>query len=274
MASYQEIPEVTTNYSTIDQSKLYPIIFKHRRLTFQELWDNEPVGDFKVDIVRKRAQINVENKSEAKLFSTLQHNLETPERDLFVVFGQTLRNEIRRAFQKDDCKTTYHWPVSENIYESFMVKHKDFAISKNFKPLDKDLFDAYRKANRLVLSTVSLPQAEPLAWHAFVISLNFVRYVAGLTIATSNQAQPLNALVARANKGLFWSDLLYFKAMGFKTFDWGGIFTGQSLSATQENINNFKQRFGGKSIVLYDLQSAHSLKGHLYLIARKFLGKR
>lgn len=64
--------------------------------------------------------------------------------------------------------------------------------------------------------------------------------------------------IADANKLTVWHTIKYAKDKGIKEFDMGGYYTGEKRDAQKENINIFKENFGGKLATHYIYQKDYS----------------
>src|SRR2546428_94505 len=76
--------------------------------------------------------------------------------------------------------------------------------------------------------------------------------------------------IGRANRYLFWNDILRFKEQGLKWFDFGGWYPG-TTDQTLLRINQFKKGFGGDLLREYECEQIVSLKGWLVLNVAKRL---
>jgi hypothetical protein len=73
-------------------------------------------------------------------------------------------------------------------------------------------------------------------------------------------------IIGRANRLMYWRDMLRFKASGIGTFDFGGYYLG-SEDAEKLRINAFKDEFGGRVIQEFNCERALTLKGRAALWA-------
>lgn len=77
--------------------------------------------------------------------------------------------------------------------------------------------------------------------------------------------------MGRANRYLFWKDVLRHKEAGLETFDFGGWYPGGTNQALL-NINRFKEEFGGSIRREYNCRQIRSLKGRIVLSMARILG--
>jgi hypothetical protein len=67
----------------------------------------------------------------------------------------------------------------------------------------------------------------------------------------------------RANRYLTWKNVLRYRALGLKSFDFGGWHLGGDPDLL--NINEFKRGFGGKIVREYQCEQFLTLKGRIVL---------
>ena len=63
-----------------------------------------------------------------------------------------------------------------------------------------------------------------------------------------------------------FSNIIYAKDKGIKVYDMGGYYTGKKKDVQKENINLFKQSFGGKLAIQYIYEKDYS---KLFTIIKK-----
>ena len=101
-----------------------------------------------------------------------------------------------------------------------------------------------------------------LAAHSYLVD-NDMLVAIGLHSGTIRLKEDCDkSLVGRAHKLLVVKDILYFKAMGYKVFDFGG-YTQNTRDVSLIGINNFKLSFGGKVVSCINYYS------YLYWILKK-----
>ena len=71
----------------------------------------------------------------------------------------------------------------------------------------------------------------------------------------------------RANRLLFWNDILHFQEQRLQTLDFGGWYPGQS-DTRRLGINKFKEGFGGRRAKTYQCDRGCTLKGKAALWIR------
>jgi hypothetical protein len=107
---------------------------------------------------------------------------------------------------------------------------------------------------------------EALVWHAYVMCGEAARLQYSGSCFRTRESD-YRALVGRANRWLHWKDMLRFRRMGMKRYDWGGLFEDES-APERAGINKFKKGFGGREERSYDCTVPVSLRGRLWLPLR------
>ena len=76
--------------------------------------------------------------------------------------------------------------------------------------------------------------------------------------------------MGRANRYLFWHDIIRYKEQGLKLFDFGGWYPGTTDNMRLE-INRFKEGFGGRVVREYNCEQITSVRGWLLLTVASWL---
>lgn len=239
------------------------IRIKGRGAVYGEVWyDEEPPGDPGVDILQYRQRAAPITGTRASPFLSLVTDLEVEEDAIVAGFGRDCRYKIRRAESKDGLRMEFTMdPVSR--LEEFRAFYDAFAGQKSLAPSDHRWLVAASNARQLALSSASR-NGEVLVWHAHVIFGN----TAGLQYSGSyfrNKGNEYRALVGRANRWLHWRDMLQFREMGIRRYDWGGLFEDESVPE-RAGINNFKKDFGGQQERTYDCAVPVTIGGRVWLL--------
>jgi hypothetical protein len=150
----------------------------------------------------------------------------------------------------------------EGRLEEFRAFFDAFARQKSFWPCDQKWLRAACKAGQLVLTSAS-KDGEALVWHAYLVSgkAAWLQYTGSCFRDKDNDHR---ALIGRANRWLHWKEMLRFKEMGIRRYDWGGLFEDESVPENA-GINRFKKDFGGQEVRTYDCTVPVTLKGRIWL---------
>ena len=244
------------------------IIIRGRLLTYGEIWfDEEPPGNPAVDVLLFRSRSKPIVGTPCTPFLSLFSDLSADEQAIVASFGRTNRYKINRADSKDGLEARY-FADSRRQLDAFCRFYDGFAEQKSLERAYRRALEAAADAGQLVL-TSALLQAQPLVWHAYIRSDD----TAALLHSASQfrgKATADRAIVGRANRWLHWRDMLAFKTLGLKRYDWGGMFEDESVPE-QASINKFKREFGGAPAQNYDCTLPVTIKGKAYRAVRKVL---
>src|SRR5260221_12828816 len=185
-------------------------------------------------------------------------------------FGKDCRYKIRRAETKDGLRMEFITDPESRLDE-FSAFFDAFARQRSQCPCDRKCLLAACNARQLVLTSAS-QNGEALVWHAYLTSgrAAWLQYTGS---CFRNKENDYRALVGRANRWLHWREMLQFKEMGIKRYDWGGLFEDESIPENA-GINRFKKDFGGQQLRTYDCTVPVTLKGRIWLPLRDVWRRR
>jgi lipid II:glycine glycyltransferase (peptidoglycan interpeptide bridge formation enzyme) len=236
-----------------------------RGALYGEVWyDEEPPRDCGVDIVLYRQRDAPIADARSNPFLSLVTDLSGTEDAIAEKFGRDCRYEIRRAETKDGLRMEFI-PEPESRLDEFRAFYDSFARQKSLEPSDHRWLAAACKARQLAL-TLASQNGDALVWHAYVIGEKAARLQYSGSCFRDRQSD-YRALVGRANRWLHWQDMLRFKEIGIKRYDWGGLFEDESLPE-RAGINKFKRGFGGQQERTYDCTVAVTIRGRIYIPLR------
>ncbi|HKA39379.1 MAG TPA: GNAT family N-acetyltransferase [Burkholderiales bacterium] len=261
------VPEVT---GPADGVRLM-IRLNGRGAAYGEVWyGEEPPRDPGVDIVLYRHRPAPPTGAESTSSLSLVTDLSVGEDAMRDQFGKDCRYKIRRAETRDRLHTEFIVDPERRLDE-FRAFYDSFARQKSVGPSDHRWLVAACRVRRLAMSSASR-DGEALVWHAYFVSGTTARleYTGSSFRDRENEYR---ALVGRANRLLHWRDMLQFKEMGIRRYDWGGIFEDESVPENA-GINRFKKEFGGRQERTYDCAVPVTLKGRIYLPLRNAWRRR
>jgi len=241
------------------------IRIKGRGAVYGEVWyDEEPPRNCGVDIVLYRQREAPIADARTTPFLTMVTDLSVPEDAIVEKFGKDCRYKIRRAETKDGLQLEFITDPESRL-EEFQAFYDAFAKQKSVAPCYPQWLLAACEARQLVLTSASR-NGEVLVWHAYLTSgkAAWLQYTGSCFRDKEND---FRALVGRANRWLHWNDMLRFKEMGIKRYDWGGLFEDESVPENA-GINGFKKDFGGQQVRTYDCTVPVTLRGRLWLPVR------
>jgi lipid II:glycine glycyltransferase (peptidoglycan interpeptide bridge formation enzyme) len=237
-----------------------------RGAVYGEVWfDEELPGDAAVDIVHYHQRRTPIADAQITPFLSLVTDLSVEQDAIMDQFGKDCRYKIRRADTKDGLRMEFT-TEPEGRLDEFRAFFDAFARLKSLQPADRQWLLAACEARQLALSSAS-QNDEVFVWHAHVISGHTARLQYSAS-SYRNRENTYRALVGRANRWLHWREMLQFKEMGLKRYDWGGLFEDES-APERAGVNNFKKDFGGRQERTYDCTVPVTVKGRVYLPLRE-----
>lgn len=172
-------------------------------------------------------------------------DIRNPE-ECFKNFNKNTRHEIRKAERLEIC-----FQIEEN-FQSFIEYYNKFARSKGLNPLSANI----TKYEKFLTITKAVLGNETLCMHSYLIdkTTNKVRTFHSASLFRNKMDVKDRAIISCANRFLHYYDMLYFKKEGYIYFDLGG-YAPNSKDSELENINKFKDNFGGNLIKEADFTS-------------------
>ena len=241
------------------------ICLKGRAAVYGEVWyDEELPRNPGVDIVLYRQREAPIADARTTPFLTMVTDLSAEADAIAEKFGKDCRYKIRRAETKDGLRMEFI-TEPETRLDEFRAFYDAFAKEKSVAPSYHEWLLGACKARQLVLTSAS-QNGEALVWHAYLISGKsaWLQYTGS---CFRNKENDYRALVGRANRWLHWKEMLQFKEMGLKRYDWGGLFEDESVPENA-GINRFKKDFGGQQVRTYDCTLPVTIRGRLWLPLR------
>ena len=176
---------------------------------------------------------------------TVELNLEQDEQIIFANFSNDVRRKIKKA--ATDGTICYF----KDDIDAFVEFFNDFAIRKNTFTTSREKMLAL---GDFVAMSFAENNGQIIASHSYLIDKN-LGIVRGIHSGTRRLHENADkSLVGRAHKYLVVSDILHFKKMGFKVFDFGG-YVKDTHDASMKGINSFKLFFGGKIVTCINYYS-------------------
>lgn len=199
-----------------------------------------------------------------KEFFTLHIDLNKEKNIIFSDFKKNNKYEIKRAMNKDNLEIYFLKDLSENNLTNFSKFYNLFAKNKRLTKCNINKLKALRENNALIISCVKSKNDKPLCYHAYVIDSNRARLLYSCSFFRIIKDNSKKALVGRANRYLHWCDIVYFKDIGLKIYDFGGLALNNKNNKT-DNIDKFKKAFGGKIVTEYKYIKGISFLGKIVL---------
>jgi hypothetical protein len=205
---------------------------------------------------------------------TLFVDLNRSADELFAGLDKTTAYEIRRARDKDGVHCETLDAANPRILDEFWNFFQEFSSVMNYESpgeRGRRWLEQLQEAGYLDLSIVKNKDALPLAYHAYYRVGNRARLLHACSLHKASENTGERAFIGRANRCLFWHDMLRLKEAGFAVYDLGGWY-GKTDDKQMLGVNKFKEGFGGEVVPTYNCNLGCTLKGRLALwIKKKFL---
>jgi lipid II:glycine glycyltransferase (peptidoglycan interpeptide bridge formation enzyme) len=232
----------------MDESML-KVSYRVKGLALNELWFASKVPVNKLSLFAFYCYRDSAVKSafflKKEIKHTLINDLRLEENELFSDFKSNVRNEIRKCEKIEDF--TYNFNSSNK--ELFFAFYTNFAKAKNLATLEKRSLEKYGE-NLFYISAYLEGQLTNMQVYVMDKESGTVRLLHSISTLYAEDDKHKKAQIGWINRYLHWQMMLRFKALAFKTFDWGG-YTNNPNSALA-GIDKFKASFGGKKIELYN----------------------
>lgn len=247
-------------------------VYKSRFLLRGEVWyDGEP-DNSAVDWIVYHQRTSPVPRSRWKYFHTRVIDLSQSPEALFGQMSDSTAYKIRRARDKERISCECCDPASASVIESFEHWYNRFAARKDLPELDRTELDQLARSGALEISVAKDHGSKPLAYHAYYRGPNRSRLLHSASLYRELDDSAARNAIGRANRYLFWSDILRHREQGLKYFDFGGWYPGNTNQALLD-VNRFKEGFGGCVVREFNCEQIRSLKGWIVLNAAYLLKK-
>lgn len=175
-----------------------------------------------------------------KVLLTSNIDLRLNEDSLFSLYDKNTRNEVSRAIKEG---VEYECFNDLESKELFVQHYNEFANTVNLKNI---------KLTKLIKLDVNITIAtyrgKVLALHCLILDKNgeYVRLLHSVSLFRAYADNSLKKMCGWANRGLHHFDIILFKLKGYSFYDFGGIASNKGITKEMENINKFKNSFGGQ----------------------------
>lgn len=190
------------------------------------------------------------------------------EEVLLKEMNKKTRYKIRRA-KRDNLTVTYIEHPEINDVKAFARFYNAFAKEKGIEDCKLEKLVALMENNMLFISYVSHADGRILSYST-IISTN------GSAIGLFNASGRFfykdisGQIISRANRYLHWCGMMYFKQLGYHTFNMMGL-TTDANNIDHQKINEFKRSFGGEDRTIYQSFIPQNLLGTFLILVLKIL---
>lgn len=197
-------------------------------------------------------------KTSGKLFkeSTYQLDLQQDEQQLLENMTKGNRSKLRRSKKEPYVVTFQHNPTDEEL-KQFQQFYNAFAKTKRTQlltSLHMKRLKMLRDKGLLVLTKLQNHHDDTLCYQIRLIDGDFVLSLYGCIALWLQERPNLKQPIRYANRYLLWENIMYFKKMGYKTYDYGG-------ATSIDEINKFKEDFGFNEVTTYHGLETNSVMG-------------
>ena len=246
-------------------------IYQSRYLTRAEVWYDDEPGDLgSVDWVFYGLRSRPVPGARWKYFYNYLIDLTQTVPQLETRLREETAYKIRRARDRDGIVCECCDPNDPAVMDRFEQMYNRFAATKGLSPLSRARLNSMAAAGVLDLSVARDPGGDALVCHANHRGPHRATQLHSPSLYPGLSASATRNRIGRANRYLFWNDILRFKQQGLKWFDFGGWYPG-TTDQTLLRINQFKKGFGGELRREYQCEQIVSLKGWLVLNVAKRL---
>jgi hypothetical protein len=248
------------------------IVYSSRFLVRGEIWydDDESADLGAVDCLHYNLRSRPVSGAAWRHFYTYVIDLALSTERLEARLREETAYKIRRARDRDRivCKTFE--PEDSEALDRFETMHRSFAAMKGLPALNRARLNGMAAAGVLDLSGAMDPEGNALVCHANYRGVHRATQLFAPSLYPGLPDSASRNRVGRANRWLFWSNILRYKRQGLKWFDFGGWYPGTTDRA-RLNINEFKTGFGGDVRREFECERILTLKGRVVLNAAKLV---
>lgn len=213
-------------------------------MTTQEAWfaeADDTIAASNRTIFYQARTVPNKNVYQVEEFHTLAVDLDQSEEIILAGINRTFKSHIKRAEKLDITFRTLDLTNSKDRL-TYQQSFDEFVKRKKIIALADWRLQALIQANALVITVIE-KDGVAITFHAYVHDKVRARLLTshstGQTVFNENET-------GFCNKYHHWRDMLYFKATGFRWYDFGGI----SKNA-DDGRDYFKNSFGGERQVFY-----------------------
>jgi len=246
------------------------ISYQKNFLRIAEYWGAEPAGEPQVDLVRFFQHSEPLADAFCREFYSIVLDLQQDESRLFSQMKRNTRYEIRRAEKSDQFRHQIGNGSDTAVLSRFADSYDQFAAEKHQEKINRPWMSTLAGRELLQISQIQNASGETLVWHAYHLGCDRATLLHSASVLRAESDQTLRAKVGRANRYHHWQDILYFKKLGLKTYDFGGWYE-KNEDVARLNINKFKEGFGGHIVKTYICERPLTLRGWVFLKTRTLL---
>lgn len=196
-------------------------------------------------------------------FKTHIIDLSEKPANLFSRISSNGRYKIKRA-EREGCIPAITSSPSAVDLSTFSDFFDTFAKLKSLPPANRPKLAALAQSDSLIISSISAPDGQVLAMHAYVRDplLRRARLLYSASHFRGVEDTGLRNLIGRANRLLHWHEIERLHEQRYAQYDLGGI-APDSSDPAKRAIAQFKREFGGTEVTEYNGCLPNSLLGRI-----------
>ncbi len=196
-------------------------------------------------------------------FQTLLSDLTEDAEMILSHFTKNCRYEVRRAPREQvECEYLLGTQITEEDIAEFVDFFEAFWESKGVHYTEKEkcraLMKQYAQAGAFAITKATV-KGKTLVYHTYIVEEERTRLYQSASQFRVDETISSN-VVGYANRYLHYQDMLWFKGLGKKQYDWGGAGTGEDV----ESITRFKESFGGEPVTYYNAEETKGILPGVY----------
>jgi len=231
------------------------VVRRYGVLTEVEQWGSAAVGDCPADIVHAIHQDATAAGAVTMDAFTLVIDLGLSCDAIRAAFTKDTRTEINRAEATDRLT----WQVNDRAGDDFFSDYRAFVRHKNIHLAGEQVFERYRDAGMLIVTSVHNSDGRPINWHSYITGGRSIILLQSFSGAAGGETT--GAQRGRANRFHHWRDMVHFQA-GFEEYDFGGWYPYLESPALL-NVNRFKEEFGGALVRKINVRRPVTWRGRI-----------
>ena len=236
-----------------------------------ETWfDEDPVSFKGVDVWICYRRSHPVSSRGWLYFYTIQMDLNLSPEALLKKMRESTMRDILAARDKDKLTTLFNTSPSEDDIDAFARHYDENPLIEGQSPIDRGRLRALKSTGLVNLAEVQDMEGTVLVRHFLQCHKRsgIVQPCYQVSLLYRNADDPAKKrTIGRANRFLYYSEFLFYKAQGFQIYDQNGWYAGIE-DEKRLKINLFKEGFGGRILYGYDCEKAVSLRGWIYLMLR------
>jgi hypothetical protein len=230
--------------------RMLTVSYKIKGLALNELWFASKLSLSKISLLgfycyRDTLVKNPLKSLKKEVKYTLVNDLSLEKDAIFSAFKSNVRNEIRKCEKIE----TFSYESNHTNKEVFLEFYSRFAEAKKLVSIEERAINKYGQ-NLFYVSASLNDSLTNMQVYLIDKESEIVRLLHSISTLYEEKDKHRRAEIGWVNRYLHWQTILHFKALNFKTFDWGG-YTNDPHSGLA-GIDKFKASFGGKKVELYN----------------------